>query len=421
MRNVTKSKEDPDLANLRKPGEVQDFYERYPYPRPEDSLDKYQLNWQDLSRSRADFHLSWPSRPYREDRSILIAGCGTSQAAKHALRWPNASVTGIDFSAKSISCTDDLKRKYDLQNLTLHQLRIERADELGMEFDQVVCTGVLHHLPDPNAGLIALRNVLKRNGAMHLMVYAPFGRTGIYMMQKFCSLLGIIATDESIRDLIKSLNDLPPAHPMAGLLRDEGEFQHKAALADALLHPQDRPYSVPELFEFLKDTGMKFGRWVKQAPYSIKCGAIASLPQNPRLAELPICEQYAAVELFRGAIARHSVIAYRSDSEEPDRIDFDNNAWLDHVPIRVPDTICVEDRLPDGVAGVLINRTHTFRDIYLPITANEKVWFDSIDGIRSIKEIASLPNAENEVENVRTFFEKLWWYDQVVFDASSRT
>jgi hypothetical protein len=28
-----------------------------------------------------------------EGRSILIAGCGTSQAAKHALRWPTAQVT----------------------------------------------------------------------------------------------------------------------------------------------------------------------------------------------------------------------------------------------------------------------------------------------------------------------------------------
>src|SRR5262245_22152708 len=37
--------------------------------------------------------------PYREDLPILIAGCGTSQAPKYALRWPAAQVTGIDFSA----------------------------------------------------------------------------------------------------------------------------------------------------------------------------------------------------------------------------------------------------------------------------------------------------------------------------------
>ena len=80
--------------------EVQDFYERYPYPRPIDSLDKYRQAWQDRQRRRADFHLFWPERAYREDQSILIAGCGTSQAAKHAMRWPDAQVTGIDFNSR---------------------------------------------------------------------------------------------------------------------------------------------------------------------------------------------------------------------------------------------------------------------------------------------------------------------------------
>ena len=56
---------------------VQDFYERFPYPLPVDSLDFYQRHWQDPQRRRADYHLFWPDQPYREDFSILVAGCGT--------------------------------------------------------------------------------------------------------------------------------------------------------------------------------------------------------------------------------------------------------------------------------------------------------------------------------------------------------
>ncbi len=89
----------------------------------------------------------------REDISILVAGCGTSQAAKHAMRWPAARVTGIDFSETSVRCTEELKRKYQLDNLQVRQLPLERARELETSFDQIVCTGVLHHLPDPDAGL----------------------------------------------------------------------------------------------------------------------------------------------------------------------------------------------------------------------------------------------------------------------------
>src|SRR5262247_1929575 len=97
--------------------EGQDFYERYPYPRPIDSLEKYRRLGQDRQGRRVDYHLFWPARPYQEDQSILIAGCGRSQAAKHALRWPAAQVIGIDFSATSVRCTEELKRKYNLNNL----------------------------------------------------------------------------------------------------------------------------------------------------------------------------------------------------------------------------------------------------------------------------------------------------------------
>src|SRR5262249_17457111 len=73
--------------------DVQDFYERYPYPPPVDSLENYRRFWQDPQIGRADHHLLWPALPYREDHSILVAGCGTSQAARYALRRPEARVT----------------------------------------------------------------------------------------------------------------------------------------------------------------------------------------------------------------------------------------------------------------------------------------------------------------------------------------
>ena len=259
--------------------EVQNFYERYPYPRPVDDLGNYGRVWDDPQKRRAEFHLFWPNRSYREVFSILVAGCGTSQAAKYAMRWPEAEVVGIDFSTTSLRSTEDLKRKYDLKNLHVRQLAVERAGELEKCFDQIICTGVLHHLADPDAGLSALRNVLKPDGAMHLMVYAPYGRTGIYMLQEFCRRLGISASDEAIRDLIAVLKVLPPGHPLETILRTAPDFGDEAELADALLHPQDRAYSVPDFFDFLSRAGLTFGRWTRQAPYSSRCGVIRAFPR----------------------------------------------------------------------------------------------------------------------------------------------
>jgi SAM-dependent methyltransferase len=404
-------------------GEVRDFYDRYPYPRPVDGLEEYRRHWQDQQRRRADYHLFWPARSYREDQSILIAGCGTSQAAKHAVRWPAAQVTGVDISATSVRCTADLKRKYNIHNLRVYQLPIERINDLGMSFDQIVCTGVLHHLADPDAGLSALRSVLNPDGAMHLMVYAPYGRTGIYMLQEFCRRVGIPATDEGIQELIDALSWLPPGHPLENLLREAPDFRNRAALADALLHPQDRAYSVPQLFDFIEKAELTFGRWVKQAPYSPCCGVLANIPQACRMKHLPLPEQYAAIELFRGTMVRHSMVVYRSDNPDGQRlVNFAGDAWLGYVPLRMPDTVCVQERLPPGAVAVLINRTHTYKDLFMPINSTEKCLLDAIDGNRCIGDIterrfsSSATNSQHEM--ARTFFERLGQYDQVVFDAS---
>jgi SAM-dependent methyltransferase len=401
--------------------DVRNFYDRYPYPAPVESLDAYRRHWADPQRRRVDFHLFWPHRPYREDHSILIAGCGTSQAAKHAMRWPSAQVIGIDCSATSVRCTERLKRKYCLSNLQVRQLDVERVGELRAGFDQIVCTGVLHHLKDPDKGLAALRSVLNPDGALHLMVYAPYGRTGIYMLQEFYRRLGIRASDEAIRDLSTSLAELPAGHPLESVLSQALDFRHEAAIADALLHPQDRAYSVDQLFAFLAKAGLVFGRWLRQAPYSLQCGVAAKLPHTTRMAALSPPAQYAAIELFRGTMARHSVVAYRNDNTAGLKpIDFSGPAWLDYVPIRMPGTISVQERLPHGVAAVLINKTHTDRDLFLPIGAEDKRLFDAIDGHRTIREIvATTPShRQTNIDAARTFFEKLWWHDQLVFDAS---
>ena len=101
--------------------EVRDFYERMPYPAPLTNLDEHLDLYKNPLRRRAEFHLIWPDQRPRENQEILIAGCGTSQAAKYALREPDARITAIDVSDASLRHTRDLQRKYNLENLELHQ------------------------------------------------------------------------------------------------------------------------------------------------------------------------------------------------------------------------------------------------------------------------------------------------------------
>jgi SAM-dependent methyltransferase len=402
---------------------VQGFYEQHPYPPPPSDLESYRRRWEDGGRRRADFHLHFPQTAYRENLQVLVAGCGTSQAAQHALRRPDAQVVGIDVSKASLGRTDELKGKHGLSNLELARLPIERAGELGRSFDLIICTGVLHHLPDPAEGLAALRGVLAPDGAIHLMVYGTFGRAGVAMLQEYCRRLGVGATDQEIRDLAFTLTALPRSHPLARLLAESPDFRSKDALADALLNPQERTYSVPQLLDLIESEGLRFGRWVRQAPYLPLCCGLAATPHAGRLAALPAKEQYAALELFRGTMLRHSLIAYRDDAPGNGGFPrFEGEDWLGYVPIRLPETACRRERLPTGAAAVLINQAHDSHELFLTIDAEQLRLYEAIDAKTAIanllERVAGPKGARGLYERACRFYRQLWFYDQVVFDAS---
>jgi hypothetical protein len=277
---------------------------------------------------------------------------------------------------------------------------------------------VLHHLSDPDVGLRSLRDVLARDGAMHIMVYAPYGRAGVYMMQDYCRLLRIGVEDDELRQLGETVQALPVDHPIAGVVKRAKDFAQPDALADALLNPQDRAYSVPQLYDWLERCGLKFGRWYEQAPYLPQCGAIDHAPHGARLTALPSRAQHAAIELLRGTMDRHSFVAYRDDREgEAQPITFEGDAWRSFVPVRLPWTLTVKDRAPRGVAAVLINPSHTYPDLALFIDAAEERVFTAVDGERSVAEILNCAGGTIGDEQGRPFFRRLWEHDLIVFDA----
>ena len=79
----------------------------------------------------------------------------------------------------------------------------------------------------------------------------------------------------------------------------------------------------------------------------------------------------------------------------------------------------VRDRLPPGAAAVLINTTHTYPDIVLPIDALELSLVESVDGSRTLGQIVddALPRGPRRFETGRQFFERLWLHDQIAIGA----
>ena len=389
---------------------IRSFYEQHPYPPPVADLDAIITGWSDGSRRRAEHLRMWPERPPVDDLSILVAGCGTSQAASYAARYPSARVVGIDVSGAGLDANAALVERHGLGQVELVQLPIERVGELGEPFDLVVCTGVLHHLRHPAVGLRALRDVTAAGGALRLMVYATHGRAGVAMLQEYCRRLGIRPTAADVAELVASLRELPTHHPMAHLLRETPDFRDVDALADVLLNPRERSYTVPELLDSVDDAGLRFERWIRQAPYLPQCGSMSEVPHGERIAALPPAEQYAAMELFRGTMLRHSFVARRDDDPAPSpAVRFDDDSWREQVPVRSPTVVAVEDRLPAGAAVAVLDRSHTDPDLVLFLDADDRQRFEAIDGERPMGQIASSPD----------LFERLWRHDHIVVDTTA--
>lgn len=390
--------------------EIAKFYDRHPYPPPVADASAAMAAWTDPRRLRTAHHLIWPDRPVDSVGSVLVAGCGTSQAVRHALRRPGSRVVGIDVSPASLAATAELAARHEVDNLEVHRLPIEEVEQLGERFDHVVCTGVLHHLAEPPVGLAALRAVLAPGGALTLMVYARYGRLGVGIFQEYGRRLGVDTSPAELADLVDTLREIPEAHPLRGLLRDARDFADDDALADALCNPREESYSVPELLSLVTGAGLRFGRWERQAPYLPDCGSISETPHARRIAALPAADQYALVELFRGTITRHTVIVHRDDDPTAGLLDFDGPDIDRWVPVPVPTAVCVQERLPPGVAAALLNRAHPHTDLVLFVDRRELATFRSIDGGTPVGDLGA---------GAVRLVERLWRHDLVAIDATA--
>jgi SAM-dependent methyltransferase len=174
-------------------------YERWTYPDPIQDLEIWLSNNQEGFDPRLCHRILWPDREYKPDLDILIAGCGTNQAAVFAYTNRTAKIHAVDISQSSLNHQQYLKDKHGLQNLELHLLPIEELTTLGLDFDLIVSTGVLHHMADPLAGMKALAGCVRPDGVIGLMLYAKYGRTGVNLLQSVFRDLGLSQDERSVQ------------------------------------------------------------------------------------------------------------------------------------------------------------------------------------------------------------------------------
>jgi SAM-dependent methyltransferase len=396
---------------------VRKQYEAYSYPPPIEDAEKFLKQWGPLTCDPrfAGIQL-WPEGRPRQDLRILCAGCGSSQAALIALNNPDCSVLGIDLSEASLAHSNRLRDRHSLGNLELRQMSLLDVAKLNRSFDLIVSTGVLHHLPDPDAGLRALADVLDVRGSMAIMLYGKTGRAGVYLVQDILRRLGAGPNAEGVRIARELLKLVPSYHYLVSttgkLPNDLTDDVGDAGLVDMLLHPQDRAYSVPEIMAFVEAAGLIFFGWNDNALYC--ADRYLSGEMLERVLALPAAEQWVVIDNLAVLTSRHDFFVRKPQSARF-VTRFDTDDFLSYVPL-----VRAGTKLAGDANALILKRPALHGEVITPISRSEALLLERADGNKSISEILSHPvftpfEPEQRKNFARAVCERMWRSGHLLF------
>lgn len=232
--------------------DVRNHYELHPYPHypllsSVRRCDTYALNLQALwARFNGVFMEAGEGR-------ILIAGSGSFAPYPMAVANPEAEVTALDLSRANL--------KRARLHCLLHgrrNVRFVQGDLLDMEcapgpFHFIDSFGVLHHLQDPLAGLMALERRLVTGGILRVMLYGRYARREAESIRRAVKLLGI----RDVTELKLLLARAKQGSRIREYLDASWEARSDSGLADLFLNPCVHTYRIDEFLELAGQTGLK--------------------------------------------------------------------------------------------------------------------------------------------------------------------
>jgi SAM-dependent methyltransferase len=365
-------------------------YDAYPYPQrdPRDEAKRLIIGSPSHLRE-VDHWIFGARRPASEPLRALVAGGGSGDATVMlAQQMTNAGragdVTWLDRSAAARRVAEARVAARKLGNVLFQEGSL--LDLLGSglgPFDYIDCCGVLHHLPDPLAGLKALVSVLAPGGGLGLMVYAPHGRTGVYMAQDALRLLA--PPDEAPAARVEVAKRLWRQMPETAWLRrnpwiTDHEKGGDAGLYDLLLNPRDVAFTVPAFNTLIQAAGLRIVCLVEPLRYD-PLSYLSDPKLRPRIEAMDVVQRAALAEAITGNMGVHIAYCVRADAPVI------SAPWDDlaAVPcLRELDGAKLAASLPrDGVLRVSFDGL----TVPVPLPRLASAILSRIDGKRSIGEI----------------------------------
>ncbi|MEI7818015.1 MAG: class I SAM-dependent methyltransferase, partial [Desulfuromonadales bacterium] len=231
---------------------VRMHYDSYPYPHypliaSVRRCDTYALN---LLAIWARFNNKLPSI---EEKNILIAGCGTFAPYPWSVANPDAHITALDLSDRSLRRARWHCALHGRHNISYSCGDLSDSTVINGDYGLIDSFGVLHHLEDPLAGLKVLERHLVPGGILRIMLYSRYARREEESIRRAFKLLGV----DSPRKARRLLNKAAAGSRLASYLTASDEPATVSGLADALLHPLVRTYRIDGVLEMIANTDLE--------------------------------------------------------------------------------------------------------------------------------------------------------------------
>ncbi len=298
-------------------------YDAYPYPQREPRDEAKRLIIGSPSHLReVDHWIFGARRPASQPLRALVAGGGSGDATvmlaqQMASAGRAGDVTWLDRSAAARRVAEARVATRKLGNVVFQEGSLLDLPGSGLgPFDYIDCCGVLHHLPDPLEGLRALASVLAPGGGLGLMVYAPHGRTGVYMTQDALRLLA--PPDEAPAARVEVAKRLWRQMPETAWLRrnpwiTDHEKGGDAGLYDLLLNPRDVAFTVPAFNALIAAAGLRIVCLVEPLRYD-PLSYLSDPKLRPRIEAMDMVQRAALAEAITGNMGVHIAYCVRADA-----------------------------------------------------------------------------------------------------------
>ncbi len=231
------------------------MYEANPYPRwthlaRRPTVDVRAALMRDFPHAKA---VDFGSGPLQ----VLMPGAGTGQhPLTVASSYADAQVTGVDLSRASLAYGKRMAGRYGIGNIEFLRGDILDLPKLGRTFDHAECVGVLHHMADPRAGLLAIASVLRPGAFLRLGLYGESARSIVVRARRDIEAARLPATLDGLREFRRKV--MTGEWRRLRTLTDWEDFWSASLLRDLCFHVQEHRFTVSRVRSLLEGSGLKF-------------------------------------------------------------------------------------------------------------------------------------------------------------------